>query len=74
MTARKKPKNGGGEFGTKVALQDHGPRDGRSGPQTVHDYFYNRYSRKQMLEPLRALPGADVTKWANRGSRRARST
>ncbi len=55
------PKNWGGEFGLKVALQDHGPRDGRTGSAPVHGYFYNRYARKRMLELLRVLPGAEIT-------------
>jgi SAM-dependent methyltransferase len=55
------PKTWGGEFGMKVALQDHGTRDGRTGSEPVHGYFYSRYARTPMLDLLRTLPMADVT-------------
>ena len=51
----------GGEYGMKVALQDHGPRDGRTGSEPVPGYFYSRYAQEPMLDLLRALPEAVVS-------------
>lgn len=54
-------KTWGGAYGMKVALQDHGPRDGRTGSQPVPGYFYSRYAQEPMLELLRALPEATIS-------------
>ncbi len=51
----------GGEYGMKVALQDHGPRDGRIGSEPVPGYFYSRYAQEPMLDLLRTLPEAVVS-------------
>ena len=51
----------GGEYGMKVALQDHGPRDGRTNAEPVPGYFYSRYAREPMIELLQALPSAIVS-------------
>lgn len=54
------PKTWGGEYGMNVALQDHGPRDGRADSEPVHGYFYSRYAREKMLDLLHALPAAQI--------------
>jgi ubiquinone/menaquinone biosynthesis C-methylase UbiE len=55
------PESWGGEYGMKVALQDHGPRDGRTGSDPVPGYFYSRYAQRPMIELLRTLPDAVVS-------------
>ena len=52
------PRAWGGRYGMKVALQDHGPRDGRSGKTAVPGYFLNQFSRARLHESLRSLPQA----------------
>ena len=53
------PETWGGCFGMKVAIQDHGPRDGRPDGRPIPGYFMNKFAREPMRLFLGALSGVE---------------
>jgi len=59
------PESWGGPYGVKVAVQDHGDRDGRTTGVPVPGYFMNRFARDPMRRLLNGLPRAKKVEMRN---------